>query len=729
MEQNRILIVESESAFALSLASVFRDAGCATAVAGSAAEAMREMHQRRPDLVVVRAELPDLSGFSLCARLRRDPVLGHLPVILLSSDGNPEALEEHARTNGAASGYLTMPLDTGALAELANRLLAEADAVEDADDAVVEDPAPPAGPVQVRMGSDLSLAVAAAFAPAGAPEGDARPEAAPAPPPMPQRPRRSSLTDEDRLFLDRVFQSIADHKDALLAESLRRRPPPRRQLLASVEGRLQLLREELRWREAQIARLSELWEVRQRELAANDDRLHDKDVEVQKLKLQVDELLCKLQEARDQFLEKEREHGASVETLLLEKFGQEKELIEVVATKERRIHDLERELRHRDDDLARRGLALDSASEEIARLEKQAREAEARFDAREHDLLQSLGRREEDLVAAGQELAAARASAAEVEREQEQERAAARDAADVLQHRIEERESAIREREERLRALEEEQRRAREAARQREEDLAREIRDHLEQIRALESELEQAGAEAADREAQLSERLAGAEARAGERGGLWEAARAEAARLQEELEAARGRATRREAEMEGQLATQRSRGDDLTGLLAQASQERDEARVHLQALSEELKASRSEASELGEKARALEARLAAAEEERGQVLARLQEIQSRLARAEKGAADAAARADAASRESRERLARLGAEREQIEEREREAHRALQAARASHLEELERRERARGQEVQRLHAALQEKSRQLAQIELELRRLRGADAAR
>jgi hypothetical protein len=32
-------------------------------------------------------------------------------------------------------------------------------------------------------------------------------------------------------------------------------------------------------------------------------------------------------------------------------------------------------------------------------------------------------------------------------------------------------------------------------------------------------------------------------------------------------------------------------------------------------------------------------------------------------------------------------------------------------------------------VQRLHAALQEKSRQLVQIELELRRLRGADDAR
>ena len=40
----------------------------------------------------------------------------------------------------------------------------------------------------------------------------------------PRRPQRSTVTDEDRLFLDRVFQSIAEHRDDLLAEAHRRRP-------------------------------------------------------------------------------------------------------------------------------------------------------------------------------------------------------------------------------------------------------------------------------------------------------------------------------------------------------------------------------------------------------------------------------------------------------------------------------------------------------------------------
>jgi ParB family chromosome partitioning protein len=346
MESKRVLIVEPDSAFALSLASLYRDERCATAVASSAAEAELEIADRRPDLVVIRAELADLSGFSLCARLRHDPATAALPVLLYSSETPPEALAEHARTPWAANGYLAMPLDTDALRVLSARILAAAEPVESADDAVLEE----AEDVPGEGGSPAGEGPAEPAA--DAPPAEAA--AAPAPPPVPRRPERSVLTDEDRLFADRVFQSIAERRDELLSESHWRRPPPRRDLLQTPEGRQQLLREDLKWREAQIARLAEIWEVRDRELASFDERMHDRDVEVQGLKLQVDDLLRRLGEARDLFVEKEREYGASIDGLLVEKFGQEKELIEVVAANERRIHELERELRRRADDLAHR---------------------------------------------------------------------------------------------------------------------------------------------------------------------------------------------------------------------------------------------------------------------------------------------------------------------------------------------------------------------------------------
>src|SRR5512133_3116538 len=142
MEPKRVLIIEPDTAFALSLAAIFKEDGCATRVAATAAEAELEIASRRPDLCVVRAELGDLSGFSLCAHLRHDPATAHLPVVLYSSDTPPEALAEHARTPWAANGYLAMPLDMDALRKLAARILAAGEGVESADDAVIDDVEP-----------------------------------------------------------------------------------------------------------------------------------------------------------------------------------------------------------------------------------------------------------------------------------------------------------------------------------------------------------------------------------------------------------------------------------------------------------------------------------------------------------------------------------------------------------------------------------------------------------
>src|SRR6266540_4400552 len=186
MEQKRVLIVEPDNAYALSLASLYREDDGATA---------------------------------------------RLPVVLYSSETPPEALAEHARTAWAANGYLAMPLDTAALRILSGRILAAAEPLESADDAVLEDAVEEIAP-----------------APAEADAAPAAGEGASAPPPVPRRVKRSVLTDEDRLFVDRVFRSIAERREDLLAGALDRRPPPRRDLLQSPEGRLQLLREDLKAR-------------------------------------------------------------------------------------------------------------------------------------------------------------------------------------------------------------------------------------------------------------------------------------------------------------------------------------------------------------------------------------------------------------------------------------------------------------------------------------------------
>ncbi|MGB8930630.1 MAG: response regulator, partial [Anaeromyxobacteraceae bacterium] len=316
MISTRVLIVEPDHPLGLSLASVFQDDGWATRVAGSAAEAEMEIATRRPDLVVLRAELPDLSGFSLCARLRHHVATERLPIVLYSSDTAPGSLAEHARTPWAANGYLAMPVDTEVLRALARRILSKAEVVESADDAVIE---------EAELVSETPAPHRAA------------PPALPswAPPPVPRREVRSTLTEEDRLFVERTFQSIADRRDALLAESRRNRPPPRRDLLQTADGRLQLLRDDLKAREAQLARLAEVWDIREREVAYAGEWLHEKDVELQGFKGQVEHLAGRLAEARALAVTKEREHGAALEAMRREAATRAEELNERITVTER----------------------------------------------------------------------------------------------------------------------------------------------------------------------------------------------------------------------------------------------------------------------------------------------------------------------------------------------------------------------------------------------------------
>jgi ParB family chromosome partitioning protein len=118
-------------------------------------------------------------------------------------------------------------------------------------------------------------------------------------------------------------------------------------MLGTPEAKIQILRDELKTREAQIARISEIWTVRERELLSVEDRISEKDVEIQGLKMQVDDFTRRLNESQNTLVEKEREHGRQVEDLLLQKFIGEKEVIEVVSAKEKDINGLRKELNNR----------------------------------------------------------------------------------------------------------------------------------------------------------------------------------------------------------------------------------------------------------------------------------------------------------------------------------------------------------------------------------------------
>ena len=84
-------------------------------------DGMAAFRHRRPDLILLDMQLPDISGIELLRHLKRDELLAEIPVIVVSADASPQHMEQ-ALTLGAAH-YVTKPLDVAQFLAVVDELL------------------------------------------------------------------------------------------------------------------------------------------------------------------------------------------------------------------------------------------------------------------------------------------------------------------------------------------------------------------------------------------------------------------------------------------------------------------------------------------------------------------------------------------------------------------------------------------------------------------------------
>ncbi|MDP3543012.1 MAG: response regulator [Elusimicrobiota bacterium] len=81
-ERPLILIIDDEHDFRVICAHVLERGGYDTATAADGAAGLAAFAERRPDLVVLDGNLPDLDGIEVCRRLRKLPGGGAVPVLM-----------------------------------------------------------------------------------------------------------------------------------------------------------------------------------------------------------------------------------------------------------------------------------------------------------------------------------------------------------------------------------------------------------------------------------------------------------------------------------------------------------------------------------------------------------------------------------------------------------------------------------------------------------------------
>jgi CheY-like chemotaxis protein len=114
---SKVLVVDDDPEIVTFLSTLLELEGIESSVATSAAAALEQLQQGRPDLVLLDIAMPDRDGIDLCKELKSDPRLAEVPVFVVSARPGKDVVDR-ALAAGAEE-FIRKPFEN---AELISRI-------------------------------------------------------------------------------------------------------------------------------------------------------------------------------------------------------------------------------------------------------------------------------------------------------------------------------------------------------------------------------------------------------------------------------------------------------------------------------------------------------------------------------------------------------------------------------------------------------------------------------
>ena len=99
-----ILVVEDSPTQAQHIAESLQNEGADIILAEDGAAGLRMVDEHKPDFVILDVNLPIMNGYQVCDRIKRDPEIAHIPVLMLTSAS--ESKDIRMGYNNGADGYI-----------------------------------------------------------------------------------------------------------------------------------------------------------------------------------------------------------------------------------------------------------------------------------------------------------------------------------------------------------------------------------------------------------------------------------------------------------------------------------------------------------------------------------------------------------------------------------------------------------------------------------------------
>lgn len=120
----RILIVDDNAANMKLLTYVLEGRGYDLRTAVDAKDALAQLSDFHPQLILMDLQLPGMDGLELTRKLKADPV--HRAAIIVAVTASAMKGDEERAVAAGCDGYVTKPIDTRALPGIVARYLAKA---------------------------------------------------------------------------------------------------------------------------------------------------------------------------------------------------------------------------------------------------------------------------------------------------------------------------------------------------------------------------------------------------------------------------------------------------------------------------------------------------------------------------------------------------------------------------------------------------------------------------
>ncbi len=119
--KQRVVVIDDDQAALRLTGYVFQRAGYDVYLAANGAEGLSKVDEVKPDLIILDVMMPDMSGLTVCQRLRSKPSTAHVPVIMLSAKSLVG--DKVSGFQVGADDYVAKPVDAKELLARAGALL------------------------------------------------------------------------------------------------------------------------------------------------------------------------------------------------------------------------------------------------------------------------------------------------------------------------------------------------------------------------------------------------------------------------------------------------------------------------------------------------------------------------------------------------------------------------------------------------------------------------------